>query len=157
MTKSATTTDALRLQAMATEKRALAAELDGCDVAAASVERHEAAEMDKAADAFLALPPEAVEVGNGGEMAPVGDDAFDCPDLVDTVTRSPDLGTARASTARLILAADAEVLDLAVDTAETIKARNSLERMLAHQLAAAHGLAMKLTAKASYFAGHVTS
>jgi hypothetical protein len=44
-----------------------------------------------------------------------------------------------------------------VDTAETIQARNGLERMLAHQIAAAHGLAMKLTAKASYFAGHVTS
>jgi hypothetical protein len=157
MTKSATTTDALRLRAMAFKKRALAVELDGCDVVVASAERHEAAEMDKAADAFLTLPPEAVEVGNGGEMAPAGDGAFDRPDLVDTVTRSPDLVTARASTARLTLAADAEVLDLALDTAETIQARNNLERMLAHQIAAAHRLAMKLTAKASYFAGHVTS
>jgi hypothetical protein len=157
MKKSATTIDALRLRAMASEKQALVNELDGCDVVAARVERREAAKMETAADAFLALPPEAVEVGNGGELAPIVDDAWDRPDLIDTVTRSPDLVTARASTARLTLAADAEVLDLAVDTAETIQARNSLERMLAHQLAAAHGLAMKLTAKASYFAGHVTS
>jgi hypothetical protein len=73
------------------------------------------------------------------------------------VPGSPDVVRGGASPARLTLAADAEVLDLAVDAAETIQARNSLERMLAHQIAAAHGLAMKLTAKASYFAGHVTS
>ena len=37
---------------------------------------------------------------------------------------------------------------LAVDTAETIQATNSIEKMLAHQLAAAHKLAMTFAAKA---------
>jgi hypothetical protein len=44
-----------------------------------------------------------------------------------------------------------------MDAAEMIRARNSLEKMLAHQIAAAHGLAMKFAAKSSQFLGHVTS
>jgi hypothetical protein len=46
------------------------------------------------------------------------------------------------------LAGDAGVLDLAADTAQTIQAGDTLEKMLAHQLAAAHALAMKLAGRA---------
>ena len=49
-----------------------------------------------------------------------------------------------ASFARLGLAADAGVLESAVDAAETAGAESSLEKMLCHQLAVAHDLAMKL-------------
>jgi hypothetical protein len=65
--------------------------------------------------------------------------------------------TARASLARLELVAETGTLDLAMDTADTIKARNSLEKMLAHQLVAAHGLAMKFAAKSNHFLSYVTS
>jgi hypothetical protein len=90
-------------------------------------------------------------------MAPTGEKAMDRPDLVDTVRSQPDLITARASVTRLELVADTGALDLAVDVADTIKARNSLEKMLAHQIAAAHGLAMKFAAKSEQMLGFVTS
>ena len=54
--------------------------------------------------------------------------------------------TARASHARLALTGDG--LLLAVDAADSIKARNSLERMKAHQLAVLHRLGMKFAGKA---------
>ena len=50
---------------------------------------------------------------------------------------------------RLKLADDGiECVALAVDTAETIQAKNSIEKMLAHQLAAAHKLAMTFAGQA---------
>jgi hypothetical protein len=39
------------------------------------------------------------------------------------------------------------VVELAVDAAESAQAQNSLEKMLCHQMAAAHRAAMKLTAR----------
>ena len=56
----------------------------------------------------------------------------------------PDFIAADASAQRMHLAADAGALALGVDTADTIQAQNSAERMLSHQLAAAHAGAMKL-------------
>ena len=50
---------------------------------------------------------------------------------------------------RLKLAGDGiGCVALAVDTAETIQAANSIEKMMAHQLAAAHKLAMTFAGKA---------
>jgi hypothetical protein len=60
---------------------------------------------------------------------------MDRPDLIDTVRSKPDMVTAHASLARLELVAQTGALDLAVDTAETIKARNSLEKMLGSSIA----------------------
>ena len=60
----------------------------------------------------------------------------------------PDLLNAHASQARLELASKAGALTLGVDIAETIKARNSLERMLAQQLGTLHMLAMMSAASA---------
>src|SRR5262249_52581553 len=50
----------------------------------------------------------------------------------------------------LELASEAGVLSLGLDLANSIKARDSVERMLATQAAAAHKLAMKLMTKAEY-------
>ena len=60
---------------------------------------------------------------------------------------TPDLVTATASLERLRLAHEVGCVELAQDAAETIQPRNSLERMLAGQLAAAHYTAMKFLAK----------
>jgi hypothetical protein len=46
------------------------------------------------------------------------------------------------------LADKASALTMGLDAAETIQARNSLEKMLAHQMAAAHVAAMELQAEA---------
>jgi hypothetical protein len=50
---------------------------------------------------------------------------------------------------RLELAREADVLTAGVDAAESIGARNSLEKMLAHQMAASHRLALKFGARAA--------
>jgi hypothetical protein len=65
------------------------------------------------------------------------------PGLHDTV-RHPDKTTAVASAERMKLASSAQSLELAVDMAETIEARDSIERSLAHQLAVTHRLHMRL-------------
>ena len=56
----------------------------------------------------------------------------------------PDWVNASASRERMRLANESWCLDLAVDTADSIGAENSLERMLAHQMAAMHSANMKL-------------
>ena len=53
---------------------------------------------------------------------------------------------ADASLARLGLARDGDVLTLAVETAQDAGAETAAQKMLAHQLAAAHPLAMELLA-----------
>ncbi len=60
----------------------------------------------------------------------------------------PDAVTVEASRDRLDLASDAHCLALAADAAETIRAENSLEKMLAHQMAAAHAASMRLIGRA---------
>lgn len=96
--------------------------------------------------------------GRGGEMvAGTKANLTDRPWLVDTVRARPDMIAAEASVKRMELAADANALVLGVDAAETIQAQNSIERMIAHELAAAHHLAMRLAAKAGDFLAHSVS
>ena len=151
------TADALRQQVYAARNRAEANALEANEPTQARWLRLEANDMETYAENFLALPNEKIEVGAAGEMVPTGERAKDRPDLIDTVRSKPDRVTARASLARLELLAQTGALDLAVDSVDTIKARNSLERMLAHQIAAAHGLAMKFAAKSEQMLGFVTS
>jgi hypothetical protein len=94
-------------------------------------------------------------VGNGGELVVATQEAMNnIPGIIETLRQSPDMVNALASRERLELASAAgegtgtDVLTLAVDAADTIKARNSLEKMLAHQLAAMHALAMKFSERA---------
>ena len=151
-----TTADAVRQQAYAARNRAVANEQAG-DPIGARWALLEAVDMEAYAADFLELPADSGEVGAGSEMVPIGNDAAERPDFVETVRSAPDMVTARASLARLNLAAETGTFDLALDVADTIKARNSLEKMLAHQLAAAHGLAMKFAAKSEQMLGFVTS
>jgi len=106
----------------------------------------------------MSLPPAIVEVGNGGEIAPVaqlGLTPYNGNDVAlfrNTVTDGSYLA-AGASRDRLQLAHEANVLETALDAAETAQADNSLEKMLAHQLAAAHHSAMKLDAQLNHHIG----
>jgi hypothetical protein len=65
--------------------------------------------------------------------------------------------THSASTQRMELAAEADVLTLGLDAANSIKARDSIEQMLMHQAAAAHKLAMRFMAKADHQLSQVQS
>ena len=86
---------------------------------------------------------EAPERGSGGELLP--SDAFGIDRTLRNTLDNPDYVAADASRDRLQLAHDAGVLELAADTADTIQAENSVERMLAHQLASAHHSTMSLS------------
>jgi len=81
------------------------------------------------------------QVGTGGELTISDEQAIESPKLINTVDK-PDNITAEASQDRLQLMVDVDCIGMAVDAAETIQAENSLEKMLAHQLATAHKLAM---------------
>ena len=66
--------------------------------------------------------------------------------FADTI-REPNMIGVDASEQRMEAAADAGVLEAAVDAAESARAGNSLEKMLCHQMAAAHHAAMRLMAR----------
>lgn len=142
--------DALRLQTVAAVKRAGAPVIENeGDIAGAMVERAEAEDMETAALAYLGKIRGTATPGNGGELLDLTpNDLCDYPRLVDTLKQSPDALSAGASRARLELASQAGALTLGVDVAETIKARNSMERMLAHQLGALHTIAMQMVGRA---------
>jgi hypothetical protein len=84
-------------------------------------------------------PPSLSEVAIGGELVPADSD------LRDTVT-NPDYVTVDASKDRLDLAHNAGVLELALDASDSINAKNSLEKMMAHQMTVLHQATMKLAA-----------
>lgn len=90
------------------------------------------------------LPEAQVQRGAGGELVPMERYAEDaCPIVIDTLEK-PDYVAADASRERLDLLDQAGVLTSALDTADSIEARDSLERMLAHQLATLHASTMKM-------------
>jgi hypothetical protein len=100
-----TTADALRQQAYAARNRAVANEQASCDPIAARWRLLEAVDMENYAADFLELPSDSIEVGAGSEIVPVGESTAERPGFVETVRSAPDLVTARASIARLDLAA----------------------------------------------------
>lgn len=91
--------------------------------------------------------------GNGGEV--VLKVAIDAPwkqqEVAKATSDAPSLVNAEASLARLRLAHDADSLSLAVDLAERSSATSPVEQMLAHQIATAHTLAMRLAARSETF------
>lgn len=64
----------------------------------------------------------------------------------------PDLAAVEASLdrSRLLLQSGTDVVAMALDAANAMQAENSLEKMLAHQMAAAHKIAMEQMGQASY-------
>lgn len=114
----------------------------------AQADRIMAAEEERKAAELAALPDPVVR-GIGGEVAlrePLGHDAAG-QYFKDTLI-SPTTTAAAASRARMQQASDhgvrGESLAQALDAAETVGARDSIERMASHQLAVAHALVMQL-------------
>ena len=95
------------------------------------------------ADAMLR--PSGELVAGAGEVVHIEPTDPEVSRLVfaDTI-REPNMIGVDASEQRMQAAADAGVLEAAVDAAESARAGNSLEKMLCHQMAAAHHTAMKL-------------
>ena len=137
---------ALRLKEVARKKRATAIGTEFEDPTGARFWRREAQDAEEQAADLLTLQ-EPPEVGVGNEFVPPGGYQGKHHYLVHTLTH-PDGVTADASLERLNLAENAGALTTAVDAAETIQAQNSLEKMLAHQMAAAHVASMRLFGRA---------
>lgn len=88
---------------------------------------------------------------------PEDEDDYDYADdlaistIRDTLLQEPDTVALDASMARLKIAHDAECLEIAIDTSHSIQARNSLEKMLSHQMAVLHTKSMDCMTKARNF------
>ena len=137
------TAAAHRLQYGAEIKRKIADGTAHEDPTGARWNRIEAAQMERTAEALLTLTEIPIE-GAGGELT-VPSERMSAPGIFDTVKRA-DMVTLQASHERIGIADEAGVFNLAFDAADAIKARDSVENMLAHQLAASHKHAMKLLA-----------
>jgi hypothetical protein len=128
----------------ATEQRVFGVRMKG---ESPEVARENANRMDDEADVLLdpttygAVPA----IGTGGEVVV---DPSEATLHVDTLLGCPDMVAVDASRHRLGLVAEAGGIALALDAAETAQTTNSLEKMLAHQVAAAHIAAMQLQAEA---------
>ncbi len=141
---------ALRDKVEVKNLRATAKELETppcVDTLGASFMRLDADELEEQAQKALKIPEnELPAVGCGGELSLSKERAEDLPALINTLEK-PDNVTAEASQERLQLIFDSDCTGLALDAAETIQAKNSLEKMLAHQLGAAHKLAMTFASR----------
>lgn len=102
----------------------------------ADIAREDARTLELEAEELLSLAGPVVPVPGREALPP---DSF----LVDTLA-TPSQIALDASAERLGLLLDLDALAAGLDAAETIQPRNSLERMLAHQLGACHVMAMNL-------------
>jgi hypothetical protein len=94
----------------------------------------------------LITPPKPLKTGLGGEVIPTVDQGL--PGL-ELVLREPNLLDAEVTIQRTQLADRAGVFEMAIEASESVKAKNSIQRMQAHQLALAHKYAMDLMADAA--------
>ncbi len=108
--------------------------------------RMEVERAEAVADAML--KPSGELVAGAGEVVHVDSTDPEVSRLVLANTiREPNMISVDASEQRMEAAAEVGVLEAAVDAAESARAGNSLEKMLCHQMAAAHHAAMKLMAR----------
>jgi hypothetical protein len=89
----------------------------------------------------LAKPEDLPEI-SGGEVLP-----SDSSMIRDTL-RSPNTTALDASIERTSLLESAGALEIGLDAAQSIGAKNSMEKMLAHQMAVCHESAMRMMAEA---------
>ena len=139
---SSTSRDAIKLQEQSLRKKVLASTTDAvrrkCDLA----------EADDLARQSVALitPPRPFQASLAGEVIPTIDQGL--PGL-ELALREPDLLDVEVTIQRTQLADRAGVFEMAIEASESVRAKNSIQRMQAHQLALAHKYAMDLMADAS--------
>jgi hypothetical protein len=129
-------------------KRKYASEIKSRDHIGAHMERNDAADLERRAMATLEIQPGFVEQGTGGELTLPPEDRADRYGHMELV-KEPDWVNLYASRERVELLNRAHVFNLGADTAESIKPKDSTEKMLAHQMAAAHKAALDLLAKSA--------
>ena len=151
-----TAADAESLRAEADVLRASAADADGADPLWRSVTLARAVALEDVAAKVMAPVPgrPPLKRGVGGEVQQHenSDDPWPRREVARATRATPDLLDAEASQERLNLAREAGALTLALDAAEGMGAASPAEQMIAHQMATAHALGMRLAAKADAFA-----
>src|SRR5262249_50194125 len=95
-----------------------------------------------------AIQPGQSRRATGGELVPLPEPGTG--HLAELVTEPADMLAHSASTQRMELAGEAGALPLALDVSNSIKARDSIEKMLTAQDATAHKLAMRFMRKAEH-------
>ena len=117
----------------------------------ATLERLDAGKLEAAAEDVLKMPEIARPSTHGGEMAlydyPDPDDRYVGFHLLDTL-KHPNMAEAQACLERHKLLMEIGCVELDQDLASTIEPRNSIERLLAGQLASTHYLALRFLALA---------
>ena len=106
----------------------------------ADFDLNEADSMDRQAMALL-TPAKPLQEGAGGEIVPPT--TLGLPGLEYALQR-PNMLSVEASIQRTELADKAGVFELAIEAAESSKAKGAVQKMLTHQMAAAHKHAMRL-------------
>jgi hypothetical protein len=131
---------AIHMQGEAQRRRVLAPEYDPIR---RDFELGLADEMERDAQELL-MPRESLQTGLGGEIIPRAQDRL--PGLELTLQK-PDLLNLEASVQRSSLIERAGVLELGIETAKDARAQGSVQKMISHQMAAAHKRAMNLLAE----------
>ena len=133
---------AIKLQEQSHRKRATASTTDpirrDCDLGEAD---------DLASQSMALMTPSApLKTSFGGEVIPTVEQGL--PGL-ELALKEPDLLDVEVTIQRTQLADRAGVFEMAIEASESVRAKNSIQRMQAHQLALAHKYAMDLMADAS--------
>ena len=137
-----TARDAVKLREQSLRKRVAASTTDpirrACDLG----------ESDDLASQSMALmtPSAPLKTSFGGEVIPTVDQGL--PGL-ELALKEPDLLDVEVTIQRTQLADRAGVFEMALEASESVRAKNSIQRMQAHQLALAHKYAMDLMVDAS--------
>jgi hypothetical protein len=101
--------------------------------------------LELQAEQLLSATPEV----SAGEVVPAAREPNDITAWhIKNTLLDPDAVASEASERRVSRALEGDVLELALDAAESAGAKNSLEKMLCHQMAGAHDCSMKLLARA---------
>ena len=132
--------EAIRLQTKAFKNRLMAPEYDPVRY---DMAYQEARDLERQSLALI-KPSVTLAKGLGGEIIPPITKGMAG---LENALKSPDLLNLEASIQRTELADKAGVFDLALDTAESVKAKDATQQMLSHQMAAAHRHAMRLLAE----------
>jgi len=145
--------DAEMFDCMAAAKRA--ATIDGADPLWAAQLNAEASGLEALAASLrdpVARGLPRLRQGQGGETAPPenGDHSWRAREMERVVAAPSQVLATDASLDRLRLAQNADVLNMAVELAQDVGASNGGERMLSHQLAAAHQVGMSLFTAATH-------
>ena len=137
-----TAKNAIKLGEQSLQKKAAASTTDpirrACDLG-------EAYDLNSQARGLL-VPSQPLKASLGGEVIPMVDQGL--PGL-ELALREPDLLDVEVTIQRTQLADRAGVFEMAIEASESVRAKNSIQRMQAHQLALAHKYAMDLMADAS--------